>query len=188
MSVLDRAAALRLLAVLLVLAAAVIVPRRSPLSSPALLVAAGPTLVGFFVLVRQRLRRYWSESRWDEWLRTASGLAWRDRVDLFGATARGRPVPDPRLSALAVQRAERLCALLDVSRPGREVSWSLLGAAAALLPAVWLMLTRERVAWASFGCAALLVTVCLAGLLVNRRRARRARRCLRANRPPATPR
>ncbi|MFG2758187.1 hypothetical protein [Streptomyces wuyuanensis] len=188
MSVLTRAAALRLLGVLLVLAVAVGVARRSPLGSPALLVAVASALVVFFVLVRQRLRRYWSESRWDEWLRTAAGLAWRDRLDLFGATVRGRPVPDPRLSALAAQRAERLCALLEVSRPGRDVSWSLLGAAAALLPAVWLMLTRERVAWASFGCAALLVTVCLTGLLVNRRRARRARRCLRANSPQPAPR
>ncbi|MEU2112921.1 hypothetical protein [Streptomyces sp. NPDC019507] len=188
MSVLTRAAALRLLAVLLVLAVAVTVQRRSPPGSPALLAAAGPALLVFFVLVRQRLRRYWAQSRWDEWIRTAAGLAWRDRVGLFGATVRGRPVPDPRLAALAAQRAERLCALLDVSRPGRDVSWSLLGAAAALLPAVWLMLTRERVAWASFGWAALLVTVCLTSLLVNRRRARRARRCLRANRPPVPPR
>ncbi|MGW7366436.1 hypothetical protein ACWGI8_24125 [Streptomyces sp. NPDC054841] len=181
MSALSRAVVLRFFVFLLVSGAMTAAWKGSLSIYPEVLFAvAAALIVSFFV--RQRLAQYWVESRWDEWLGTAAGLAWRDRWELFRATVRGRAVAEPRLSALAVQRAERLSALLDAGRPGRDVSWSLLGAAAALVLAGSLILVQEREAWAVVGFAALLVIACLADLLVNRRRARWAQRCIRANR------
>ncbi|WP_351231437.1 hypothetical protein [Streptomyces sp. NPDC002133] len=183
MTALARAAAIRLSAFLIASTAMLAAWKGSLSIYPEVLIAVAVTLIVSF-FVRQRLAQYWAESRWDEWLRTASGLAWRDRWELFRATVRGRSVVDPRLADLAVQRAERLSALLDAGKPGRDVSWPLLGAAVALMTA-GLMLVQEREAWSIVAYAALLVIACLTDLLVNRRRARRAQRCIRVNRGPA---
>lgn len=58
-------------------------------------------------------RRQRAESGWTEWRRTAAGLPWRDRMRIVWSTTSGRAVADPRLAALAVQRAECSGALID---------------------------------------------------------------------------
>ncbi|MFE7244793.1 hypothetical protein [Streptomyces sp. NPDC057580] len=122
-------------------------------------------------------RRQQAKSGWGEWCRTAKTLPWHNRWQLYSATARGRAVSDPRLAALAVQRADRVRALRKVQQGPR---WAQVGGAALFLVlGGFLLLSRE---WALGGLSFVLALMSAFAPALYQRGVRRAQRCIEANR------
>lgn len=131
-------------------------------------------------------RRKQIESGWAEWCRTAKALPWRDRWELYRATLRGRAVSDPRMAALAVQRARCYHAWVDSSiRPGSATRWFGPLFAALSLLGLLLALIGGAAGWFNYRLGASLVGGVLGGLLVYPWCAllrKQAQRCIHANR------
>ncbi|MFF3878139.1 hypothetical protein [Streptomyces sp. NPDC001978] len=140
-------------------------------------VGGGGLLVAAIVTAFARWQQ--AKSGWDEWYRTAKTLPWRDRWQLYRATARGRAVSDPRLAPLAVQRADRLSALLKV---GQRLNprWLQVGSTVLFLVIGSVLLLRRE--WVLGGISFVLALMSAFTSALHQRGVRRAQRCIEANR------
>ncbi|GHB23106.1 hypothetical protein GCM10010377_11280 [Streptomyces viridiviolaceus] len=143
-------------------------------------------LVAFLALWTIINHRMMIERGWTEWCRTAKALPWRDRWELYRATLRGRAVSDPRLAALAVQRAESCRALIDgCIRRGSPIRWYPLWFASLCLLALVLALVGGTADWLDHRLGGGLVGGMLGALLTYpwyTLLRKRIQRCVDANR------
>ncbi|MEV5544582.1 hypothetical protein AB0L35_00365 [Streptomyces sp. NPDC052309] len=143
-------------------------------------------LVAFLALWTVIHQRLMTERGWTEWCRTAEALPWRDRWELCRATLQGRAVSEPRLAALAVQRAERCHAWMDgCIRPGSAMRWYPLWFASLCLLALFLALIGGTADWFDHRVGGALVGGALGALLTYPWYAllrKRMQRCIDANR------
>jgi len=139
-----------------------------------LAVCGGLVLGGVLVVVLRRvLRKQRVESGWEDWMRVATTLPWRDRLALARSTATGRPVKQDRLAALAAQRSEAAQRYIAVASWPTVWLWRLIGV-------VWLgkaVVQATENDWLFAGVYALLVigAFCMPFFLrMDRRRAARS--------------
>lgn len=98
-------------------------------------------------------RRPYREGDWQSWKQAAKTLRWRDRWTIYWANSWGRPVHDPWLAALAIQRGER--AYATVTSAANQLRWLF-----------WLVAALQLAAGVALGGTAGILYFMLAGLFV----------------------